>query len=78
MRDEKNVEKNVNKAIASAGDADPGQGGFWWEDIPGRQARSSTPSLILRMGGRSRHPPRQLKGGGLEALRISGFNIGFH
>ena len=40
--------KNVNKLVASAGDADPGQGGFW-EDP--RQARSSTPSLILRMGG---------------------------
>ena len=35
MRDGKNVEKNVNKPIASAGDADPGQGGFW-ENIPGR------------------------------------------
>ena len=51
MRDEKNVEKKVVKPLGSAGDADPGQGGFW-EDIPGRQARSSTPSLILRMGGR--------------------------
>jgi hypothetical protein len=34
--DEKIVEKNVEKGIASAGDADPGQGGIW-EDNP-RQA----------------------------------------
>ena len=37
MRDEQIVEKHVNKLIASAGDADPGQGGFW-EDNP-RQAQ---------------------------------------
>ena len=29
MRDETNIETLVNKPVASAGDADPGQGGFW-------------------------------------------------
>ena len=36
MIDAKIVQKNFKKGIASAGDADPGQGGFW-EDNP-RQA----------------------------------------
>ena len=36
MIDEKSVEKNVEKVLASAGHADPGQGGIW-EDNP-RQA----------------------------------------
>ena len=34
--DAKIVQKNIKKEIASAGDADPGQGGIW-EDNP-RQA----------------------------------------
>ena len=36
MIDAKIVQKNVEKPLASAGDADPGQGGIW-EDNP-RQA----------------------------------------
>ena len=56
------MEKNVKKAIASAQTRTPDKEGFG-RIIPGRQ-RSSTPSLILRMGGRivsaSRHPPRPL------------------
>ena len=35
MIDAKIVQKNVEKLLASAGDADPGQGGFW-EDNPGQ------------------------------------------
>ena len=60
FRGEKSDEKKVGKLVASAGDADPGQGGFW-ED-PRHRQRSSTPSLILRMGGRipraAHRPPR--------------------
>ena len=40
----------MHRALASAGDADPGKEGF--REDKARWARSSTPSLILRMGGR--------------------------
>ena len=47
-----------------------GKEGFG-KDMDGNGQGSSTPSLILRMGGRivcaSHHPPRHLEAGGLEA-----------
>ena len=72
MVNAKIVQKNVEKLIASAvprrETRTPDKEGFG-RIIPGRQ-RSSTPSLILRMGGRivyaSRIPPRPLETGGLE------------
>ena len=58
FRGEKHDEKKVEKVVASAGYAYPGKEGFREESY----AWSSTPSLILRMGGRivyaSRIPPR--------------------
>ena len=82
MRDKTKVKKKVNKLIASAGDAEAGKEGFG-KDMEGKWVGngqgSSTPSLILRMGGRivcaSRHPPRHLKAGGLEALSLEGFEV---
>ena len=70
------------KAHASAGDAEAGKEGFG-KDMDGKWVGngqgSSTPSLILRMGGRivcaSRHPPRHLKAGGFEALRLGGCEV---
>ena len=54
----KMMKKKVGKALASAGDAYPGKEGFREES----QAWFSTPSLILRMGGRiqcaAHRPPR--------------------
>ena len=63
----KKVEKKRAEAIASEGDAMAGKEGFG-KDMEWKLGRdgqgSSTPSLILRMGGRivcaSRHPPRPL------------------
>ena len=82
FEEEKKVEKKRVKLIASAGDAEAGKEGFG-KDMDGKWVGngqgSSTPSLILRMGGRivcaSRHPPRQIESleawglGGLEAWR---------
>ena len=78
FEEEKKVEKKRAEEIASAGDAEAGKEGFG-KDMDGKWVGngqgSSTPSLILRMGGRivcaSRHPPRRLEAwglGGLEAL----------
>ena len=65
FEEEKKVEKKRVKGIASAGDAEAGKEGFG-KDMEGKWVGngqwSSTPSLILRMGGRivdaSRIPPR--------------------
>ena len=78
FEEEKKVKKKRAELIASAGDAEAGKEGFG-KDMEGKWVGngqgSSTPSLILRMGGRivcaSRHPPRPLevwRVGGLEAI----------
>ena len=67
FEEEKKVEKKRAKAHASEGPAVAGKEGFG-KDMDGKWVGngqgSSTPSLILRMGGRivcaSRHPPRPL------------------
>ncbi len=77
FEEEKKAGKRRAEEIASEGDAEAGKEGFG-KDMDGKWVGngqgSSTPSLILRMGGRivcaSRHPPRHLKAGGLEALRL--------
>ena len=66
---EKKVEKKRAEVIASEGDAMAGKEGFG-KDMEGKwvgnEQGSSTPALILRMGGRivcaSRHPQRPLGG----------------
>ena len=81
MKDRKKVKKTVVKEIASEGDAEAGKEGFG-KDMDGKWVGngqgSSTPSLILRMGGRivcaSRHPPRQIES--LEAWALGGLEAG--
>ena len=72
--DGKSVEKKVNKVIASAGDADPGQGGFLGGSQAGRDpARLRSSSgwagglFALRVTRRGRLKAWRL--GGLEAWR---------
>ena len=82
FEEEKKVEKKRVKAHASEGDAVAGKEGFG-KDMEGKWVGngqgSSTPSLILRMGGRivcaSRHPSRLLGDwvlGGWAAARLGG------